>query len=612
MLSNRYPGKCTCGRYVPADAGSAVKRNGYWTVQCASCTIERESVPVRSALSADGTVTMAYNPEALPILRGAPGARWIADQKVWHWSVSDTDLPRTLECADRLRLEVAPELHARLAAGTTETRAASDRIEAAEALTAMRLYPFQRVGVDHLARHSRALLADDMGLGKTVQVCVALDNQGAVVVCPASLLRVWEGELRRWRPDLTPVILRGRKALRAPLAGEVVIVSYETAATSESVDTPTLVVDEAHACKSYKAKRSKAILALVKCAKRAWFLTGTPLLGRPQDLYGVLESLDSTREVFGSWRRFVELMGGAKDHWGGWTWGEPRSDVPERLRRVMLRRTKSEVLPDLPSKIRSYRYCETAREAQAELADFDRDWGESIRKGRLPPFSEIARCRAVLAESRISDMMTVVEEYSETETPLLVFSAHRAPVDALSSREGWSVITGDTSLDERAQIVEQFQAGKLQGVALTIQAGGLGLTLTRASHVLFVDRHWTPALNLQAEDRVCRIGQRAQSIQVTVLVDDSPIERRVSELLEEKITLIEQAIERTAPSVTTTAEERRAELEKLAAEQMKEAERIEREHAAETIERRSEGLKRRTNGHSGRRLRFCAAFVMAP
>jgi len=151
--------------------------------------------------------------------------------------------------------------------------------------------------------------------------------------------------------------------------------------------------------------------------------------------------------------------------------------------------------------------------------------------------------RAQLAQDRIPAMLEVVESYEDAESPLLVFSYHRAPIEALEGREGWATITGSTNNARRDEIVAAFQAGELRGVGLTIRAAGVGLTLTRASTSLFVDLDWVPTWNVQAEDRIHRIGQTASSVQIVRMVSDHPLDLRVHELLAGKITMITAAVE---------------------------------------------------------------------
>lgn len=151
--------------------------------------------------------------------------------------------------------------------------------------------------------------------------------------------------------------------------------------------------------------------------------------------------------------------------------------------------------------------------------------------------------RALLAKCRIPAMLDLVEDFEDAEQPLVVFSAYKAPIQELAKRDGWAVITGDTTSRQRQEIVREFQAGNLKGVGLTIRAGGTGLTLTKASNVLFVDLDWVPTQNAQAVDRVRRIGQTAGSVQVIRLSSNHPVDRRVQEILVQKMELIHGAIE---------------------------------------------------------------------
>jgi hypothetical protein len=176
-------------------------------------------------------------------------------------------------------------------------------------------------------------------------------------------------------------------------------------------------------------------------------------------------------------------------------------------------------------------------------------------------------------------MLEYVEECEDAEVPLVVFSCHTAPVMALSEREGWEVITGATSSEARAEIVRRFQAGELRGVALTIAAGGVGLTLTRAWKALFVDLDWTPALNWQAEDRICRIGQTNNKVLIVRMVSEHILDQHVLRLMSEKIAWIQGAIENTTEFVKPRVGSGVQETDEEFASRMREIE--ERQRAAE-------------------------------
>lgn len=570
MIVNKYPGKClVCSAQVKTGEGFATKRGRWMTVCASTACIERAGEPVPTGpvaktLSADGVVRMPKpGPGGLELVRSMPGAKFDWDAKVWTVSTAPADLDRVIEVAEKLGLEVAEELREAAAAGT------EDSAEAEARAGTQGLYEFQRDGVRFLALKQRALLADDMGLGKTVQALVAIpDGAPVVVVCPASVKRNWSNEVEKWRPDLTPVVLsgtKGPKSWREPKPGEVLIINYDVlpkGRTEEYTietrrgpqkrkrviqDLPentVLIVDEAQMVKTHTTQRHKRVVGLAAAASRVWLLTGTPVENRPWDLKGVLEAGGMFGDVFGSFGKFLGLFGGYKNRWGGFEFSGPTDEVPERLRRVALRRMKTEVLKDLPTK--QYQTLSVngtsvalRKELDAELEVYE----EMLQEGVLPPFERISEIRAKLARERIPAATQIVEEYEEAGIPLIVFSAHRDPVDAIGSREGWAKIYGGTGSEERAEIVRRFQAGELRGVALTIKAGGVGLTLTRASNELFVDRDWNPAWNVQAEDRTVRIGQTADSVLIKTLVTDHPLDRRVNELLEQKIRLFRDTVE---------------------------------------------------------------------
>jgi intein/homing endonuclease len=404
---------------------------------------------------------------------------------------------------------------------------------------------------DHLYACANAILTHN-----TVQSLVALpEGERVIVISPAAVKYNWADEIKMWRPDYKSYICSGKDSFKLPEIGEIVIINYDIlpkwlAPTKDSgkrtqkgdvikvadlsdeqkksLSETTVIADECHLVKNYRASRSQKVTQLARACKRVWFMTGTPLMNRPQDLFGVLQSGDM--HPLGNWYNFVRLFNGYKNQWGGYDFGMPGPEVPERMKRVMLRRLKTEVLKDLPPK--TYQKIEVNDLGSAllqRLNDFIvatavheglisaddvtskllkdtekvRALSSKLEMTSLPSFEQFSEIRALLAEARIPAMLEEVESYEESDTPLIVFSAHKAPINELAKRDGWEIITGDTDPEVRRNIVHAFQNGKLKGVGLTIKAGGVGLTLTRASHALFVDLDWTPALNIQAEDRMC-------------------------------------------------------------------------------------------------------------
>lgn len=452
-------------------------------------------------------------------------------------------------------------------ASAAETDARLARVEAVLASQGKSLYPFQRTGVTWLSAQHGALLADEMGLGKTVQTVVSLpETAPVIIVCPAVAKTVWRRELAKWagRPC---TVLQGRGSFRWPAPGEVVVVNYDILSMPEDAAPAGLVVvaDEVHAAKNGKAARTQKFRAICDCARaadgRVWLLTATPLLNTPPELWTILSHADIAKRAFGSWQAFEHAFGARRESVSRnvttTVWGRPDATVGESLSKVMLRRIRAEVLPDLP--VKTWEQIEVdlpSATAKKLTSAYEKLKQEGFDLALLDlesvPFEKFSEVRALLAAAKVQPMLEIVEGFEENGEPLVVFSAHRAPIDALASREGWAVITGDTSADERGRIEDRFQRGDLKGVGATIQAGGVAITLTRAARALFVDQAFTPALNSQAEDRICRIGQTRGCV-ISVMVANHALDIRIAEILSEKQGLVDGSVEAGRQTSATSA-----------------------------------------------------------
>lgn len=495
----------------------------------------------------------------------------------------------------RLRDDVKAALAAMAKELYASEKSAGERVEAVGArmaLHGLKLFPFQEIGVRWLAPRQRGMLCDDPGLGKTCQLLAAAPVGPVFVVAPAVAKGVWQREALRWRPDLSPGILNGRKSFRWPAHGEILISNYDILPPLEEEDEDgeivklkpfencpqgvTLIADEAHAAKSNKSQRTQRLRKMVKAVLanggRVWAATGTPLMNRPEELASLLTTFGLFQECFGTWTRYLRVMQGRKAEWGGFNWGTPTPAAIDDIRRVMLRRRREEVLPDLPTKIyqqidvdidaATMRACEEARELlQSRGVSLEQAVFESNSLGVA--FEQIARLRKALATAKLPALLELLPEYEEAGEPVLVFSAHRAPIDALASRPGWAVITGDTPAKERTKIEDIFQSGALKGVAGTIEAMGVSITLTRAHQAIFVDLEWTPAANGQAEDRICRIGQ-SRGVVIKTLIAPDTFDQEVVDLLRRKQKIIDSTINAAASAPDATNRQDAGEIARLA------------------------------------------------
>ena len=313
------------------------------------------------------------------------------------------------------------------------------------------------------------------------------------------------------------------------------------------------VVDEAHKAKGGTSLRGNRCRALSRAAREeggaSWGMTGTPLEGDPKDLWYVFDLCGIAEECFGSYQGFAEVFKGRPKRHGGYAWGVPESsEAAQRFQRGALRRMKADVQKDLPPKIWGEHEVEVDRKALAACDALMKRYGGADQIAKMIEkdtfdFSEISAARKALATAKIPGLLAYLKEIEPThDDPVVVYSMHRAPIDALGEIEGWATITGDTKNEERQEIVTRFQAGRYVGLAVTIAAAGYGITITRSSRGVFVDRSFKPTENQQAEDRQHRIGTD-RTVRYTNLVADHVLDRRLAEIERHKRIMIAAAVD---------------------------------------------------------------------
>ena len=467
----------------------------------------------------------------------------------------------------------------------------ADAFDKALAARGHSLRPYQREGIRWLCARRSGLLTDEMGLGKTVQILGSIpsaEEAGVLIVCPASLRGYWRDEVKTWRPDLTPVILEGRGALghydpnRLQNDTSAVICSdsalHGLADDRGNVDSTHplsqlqhriyLAADEAHMFKgeSARTRNMSALCALVR-KRGGWTIgaTGTPLLNNPEELFKLAMVFGCHELGWGSEPAFRRAFSVGVDFGYGATYGKPKPEAREGLARISLRRTRVEVLPELPPK--SYQYIPVVlpRTLMKRLDSVEKEYGSklealeqilahSVATGaanasqspewewhdKMPTFTGYAEVRKDLAQLKMAAALEWIEAHEAENLPAVVFSVHRDPVDALAARPGWTSITGDTPSEARTARVAAFQRGEYRGILGTIGAMGTGHTLTKAAHCLFIDRTFTPGYNSQAEDRVYRLGQMLPVL-ISILVGDHPLERRLEKIVAKKLELMQLA-----------------------------------------------------------------------
>lgn len=429
------------------------------------------------------------------------------------------------------------------------------------------LRPYQRRGLSWLAFLQSlglgGILADDMGLGKTVQLLALLatpDSGRTLLICPMSLVGNWQREAARFAPKLNVHVHHGADRKLDPSA-DLVITTYSLAARDfallKDVEWTRVVVDEAQAIKNAATRQAVAIRALP--ARHRVAVTGTPVENRLADLWSLMEFANPG--LLGPAAAFKRAYAVPIERHGD-------ADAAERLRRMtapfILRRVKTDksIISDLPEKLEMEVLCNlTAEQAtlyQAIVDDMMRRIETSTgieRRGLVlatmtklkqvcnHPAQFLADGSRLAGRSgKLARLDEILEEVLAAQEKALLFTQY-ASFGAmlrghLSARFGREVLFlhGGVGKPERDALVRRFQstdAGSPSLFLLSLKAGGTGLTLTEANHVIHVDRWWNPAVEDQATDRAFRIGQK-RNVQVRKFVCAGTVEEKISAMITEK------------------------------------------------------------------------------
>ncbi len=423
---------------------------------------------------------------------------------------------------------------------------------------------YQKSGVDWLyfvnTLSMGALLADDMGLGKTVQILALLDHlrenkqTKTLLIIPASLIANWQKEIDKFAPKLKYKILHTQKAEDLSIDEKDVdlyITTYGMAVRLEALKEITwdlLILDEAQAIKSPNTKQTKTIKQIPAHSRLA--MTGTPIENRLSDLWSIFDFLN--KGFLGSAKEFSNMIKDLNDY------SKLRSAVsPFILRRV---KTDKSIISDLPDKVEVNAYTSLSKKQIALYKNLVNELVSTIksadgiqRKGivlaSIMKFKQICNHPdQYLGKEEFDSSMSgkfeklreICETIYEKRERVLVFTQFKEMTSPLADfletifeRKGL-VLHGSTPIKKRGELVEQFCGEEyVPFMVLSLKAGGVGLNLTSANHVIHFDRWWNPAIENQATDRAFRIGQK-KNVMVHKFITKGTIEERINEMLLEK------------------------------------------------------------------------------
>nr|DAT38105.1 MAG TPA: Chromatin remodeling complex ATPase [Caudoviricetes sp.] len=378
----------------------------------------------------------------------------------------------------------------------------------------MKLYPYQRQGVNKMLSQSSIFLCDDMGLGKTAQVCTVIKERNkfpTVVVCPAPLKESWKRELYIWANITVDT---------DDLSSKVIIISYKKLTDYlprlKQIGVKQVIFDECHMLKTPTSNRTKAALELVRGVRYRIMITGTPVLNRPKELLCQLEIAGLTYKFGGSDRFLQTFCGQYQSPW--WSTFDGHSNLGQlnqAMHKVWIRRLKSEVQNQLPPKQIYFIPCCTV--AQDEPTSF----------------GEIEKFDAEVLRIKLPFCINYIRKELERGDSIVVFAHHRNIIAKLRKEfPDAKVIIGGQSQKNRQQNIDKFQyhsspSANYNLIICSLQASSVGITLTKAHKAIFIEYPWSPSIMAQAQDRIHRIGQTQPCEIIYLYAKDSIDEYRL-------------------------------------------------------------------------------------
>lgn len=424
------------------------------------------------------------------------------------------------------------------------------------------------------------ILADDMGLGKTIQVISLLQSykestknseiKTSIVVCPSSLYINWEKEIKKFAPKLKILIISGSVKLREELISkskdyDVVITSYDLLkrdiSSYEKIKFKYAIADEAQYIKNNNTQNAKSLKKINACTRFA--LTGTPIENSLSELWSIFDFI-MPGYLF-SYRKF-------KENYETPIIKDGDSKTTKKLQKIVepfvLRRIKKEVLKELPDKTESIMYSQMDQAQEKLYKSFLLKAKEQMEeefntngfeKSRIKILSIITRLRQICchpslfienydgASSKLEQCIQIIEDAISSNHKILLFSGFTSMFNIISKELEkrnikYEMLTGSTKVDERIQMVDEFNTSKdVKVFLISLKAGGTGLNLTGADIVIHFDPWWNLSAQNQATDRAYRIGQK-NNVQVFKLITENSIEEKIINLQNKKKDLTNSVI----------------------------------------------------------------------
>jgi SWI/SNF-related matrix-associated actin-dependent regulator 1 of chromatin subfamily A len=519
-------------------------------------------------------VAFQYKPWLVDAIKQIPGARWNPPKKKWF--VPTQSGGALLRWASTFKgTSISSNKNQPMEIGEIEELPELE----VEIPLLREMFPYQKRGVAYALKTKRLIVGDQPGLGKTGQAIatmVGADAKCILVICPATLRENWKREWQIWTGKDSMVLSDKNKNTWYQYFKvgycNVFIANYESLKKyfvqdivrplgkdgkpaplrlnhikfKESINLfDAVIIDEVHRCKDGKTQQSKFVMGICKGKEWVLALTGTPVVNKPMDLIPQLHIINRLQD-FGNYNGFINT----------YCQGVNGASNLKQLNYLMhktcfYRREKTEVLKDLPAKMRNIVRVDISNRAEYNKAENDfveylrvnleksEDQIDAAMRGQI--MVQMGILKRISARGKVDDMIEHINEVVEAGEKIVVFAWHKEMVQELKAAIPNAVtIVGDDSMEERQRAVDNFQNDpKTQVILCNIKSGGVGITLTASSRVAFIELPWHPADCEQCEDRCHRIGQ-LDSVQCTYFLGHETIDKYIYSIIEKKRAIVNQ------------------------------------------------------------------------
>lgn len=512
-------------------------------------------------------MSFAYDPVRVREVKKIPGITFDSKSKAWKAPISSVAQAIAWSKAFRVHIpdeiiQEADRIKAKMEAALLESRSTGAEIVIAGF---DKLMPYQKAGVQYAKNRRRCFIADEMGLGKTLQAIAAVEEMHrsapiypVVVVCPANLTLNWAKEYAKWLPERRVGVVSGRKQFPEHGTYDVLVVGYPNLAAWQAQLTGYggYIFDESHYLKTYGAQRTKAAIKIVRRASKdapVLLLTGTPVASRPAEYVAQLDLLGQLDSFGGRWGFYRRYCDAHRDKFGQWRL-DGHSNLEElnsTLRSTCyIRRTKEQVLTELPPIFESTMYFEGSERGKRDYDAAEADLGawleQNGRTNNAPEqIARISVLRRLAAEAKLPGVFELIDEMVESGRKVVIAAHHRDIVNAIATRYGGLKIQGGMSVVEVEDAKRRFQENPVEdspAIALSIEASKTGHTLTAAQDIVFVELPWTPADVQQTYSRLHRIGQIG-SVRVTYALMADSIDEDIHRAISRKEQVVAGAVD---------------------------------------------------------------------